>query len=97
MSFLAIWIDRIAVVNTSMGRWDVSRENNQHPFGRQAISMIFDFPESNPFCLSSGSAMNQLEWVLRYLDSESSLEIPAVFYHASRSSKSKKIYIRHLE
>lgn len=89
LSFLAIWIDRIAVVNTSMGRWDVSRENNQHPFGRQAISMIFDFPESNPFCLSSGSAMNQLEWVLRYLDSESSLEIPAVFYHASSGEKSQ--------
>lgn len=89
LSFLAIWIDRISVVNTSMGRWDVSRENNQHPFGRQAISMIFDFPESNPFCLSSGSAMNQLEWVLRYLDSESSLEIPAVFYHASSGEKSQ--------
>lgn len=89
LSFLAIWIDRISVVNTSMGRWDVSRENNQHPFGRQAISMIFDFPESNPFCLSSGSALNQLEWVLRYLDSESSLEIPAAFYHASSGEKSQ--------
>lgn len=32
--------------------------------------MVFDYPESNPFCNSSGSATNQLEWILRYIESE---------------------------
>lgn len=69
--YLSLWIDRVAVINTSLGRWDVSRENNQHPYSRQAIPMMFDYPESNPFCTSSGSALNQLDWITRYLDSES--------------------------
>lgn len=70
-TYLALWIDRIAIANTALGRWDISRENIQHPFSRQAIAMVYDYPESNPFCSSSGSATNQLDWILRYLDSES--------------------------
>lgn len=69
-TYLAIWIDRIAVVNTSLGRWHNSGEKIEHPFSRQAIAMVFDYPESNPFCNSSGSATNQLEWILRYIESE---------------------------
>ena len=37
--------------------------------------MTFDYPESNPFCTSSGSALNQLEWITRYLESESDIQI----------------------
>lgn len=70
-TYLAIWIDRIAVANTSLGRWHNGRETIEHPFSRQAIAMVFDYPESNPFCSSSGSATNQLEWILRYIESES--------------------------
>ena len=54
-TYLAIWIDRIAVANTSLGRWHNGRETIEHPFSRQAIAMVFDYPESNPFCSSSGS------------------------------------------
>lgn len=71
LTFLAIWFDRIAVANTSLGRWDNAREGIQTPFSRQAIAMVFDYPESNPFCNSSGSALNQLEWITRYIESES--------------------------
>ena len=70
-TYIGIWIDRISIVNTSFGRWDVSRENNQSPFSKQAIPMMFDYPESNPFCSTSGSAVNQLEWITRYIESES--------------------------
>lgn len=48
-TYLAIWIDRIAVANTSLGRWHNGRETIEHPFSRQAIAMVFDYPESNPF------------------------------------------------
>ena len=46
-TYLAIWIDRIAVANTSLGRWHNGRETIEHPFSRQAIAMVFDYPESN--------------------------------------------------
>ena len=89
LTLLSLWIDRICAANTSAGRWHNGRETLEHPFGRQAISMIFDYPESNPFCQSSGSALNQLEWVLRFLESESPLEFSAKFNHASSGEKNQ--------
>lgn len=86
-TYLAIWFDRIAVANTSLGRWDNAREGIQTPFSRQAIAMTFDYPESNPFCTSSGSAINQLEWITRYLESESNNQFPASFANASSGEK----------
>lgn len=88
-SMLALWIDRIALVNTSFSRLDTSRENIQHVFSRQALPMIFDFPESNPFCYSSGSALNQLEWVTKYIESESVTSFPASFNNASSGEKTQ--------
>lgn len=88
-TYLALWIDRIAIANTALGRWDISRENIQHPFSRQAIAMVYDYPESNPFCSSSGSATNQLDWILRYLDSESDGDFSATFANASSGEKNQ--------
>jgi putative DNA methylase len=84
VTYLGILVDRVAVVNTSFGRWDITRENTQSPYSRQAIPMIFDFPESNPFCNSTGSAKNHLDWILRYIDSES--EICFITYCKNASS-----------
>lgn len=88
-TYLAIWIDRIAVANTSLGRWHNSGEKIEHPFSRQAIAMVFDYPESNPFCSSSGSATNQLEWILRYIESESNSSFCANLKNASSGEKSQ--------
>ena len=88
-TYLAIWFDRIAVVNTSFGVWNVKGEKIERILGRQAISMTFDFPESNPFCTSSGSAVNQLEWVTRYIESESENPFAASFANASSGEKNQ--------
>lgn len=86
-TYLSIWFDRIAVANTSLGRWHISGEKLGHPFSRQAIAMVFDYPESNPFCNSSGSALNQLEWIIRYIESESNSPFAALFANASSGEK----------
>lgn len=70
-TFLALLVDRVIVTSTAFGRWHTGRETLEHPFTRQAIPMVFDFPESYPFSNSTGSAYNQLEWVVRYIESES--------------------------
>lgn len=88
-TYIGIWIDRISIVNTSFGRWDVSRENNQSPFSKQAIPMMFDYPESNPFCSTSGSAVNQLEWITRYIESESYEPFVANVINASSGERSQ--------
>lgn len=71
-TYLGILIDRIAIANTAFGVWHTSRETLERPMGRQAIAMVFDYPESNPFCDSTGSAFNQLDWLTRYIESECS-------------------------
>ena len=85
--YLAIWIDRIALANTSVGRWHNGRETIEHPFSRQAIAMTFDYPESNPFCSSSGSASNQLDWIIRYIETECQSEFAAIMENASSGEK----------
>lgn len=77
VTYLAVLVDRLAVVNTSFGRWDVTRENVQHPYSRQAIPFIFDYPEANPFSGSSGSGKNQIAWICRYIEEESNSFIGA--------------------
>lgn len=88
-TYLSLWVDRVIMVNSTFGRWNKAGEKIEHMFSRQAIAMISDYPESNPFCGLSGSALNQLDWVLRYFDSESFSSFPAVFANASSGEKSQ--------
>ena len=55
----------------------------EHPFARPAIPIIFDYPESNPFCSSTGSAANQLAWITGYIAAESSIPFPCECRNAS--------------
>lgn len=89
LTYLALWFDRIVLINTSFGRLNVKRETLEHPYNRQAIAMVSDYPESNPFCHSSGSALNMLDWIIRYLDTESSLAFGADFNNVSSGEKSQ--------
>jgi len=89
ITYLAIWIDRLAAVNTAMGRWNVGGEKIETPFSRQALPFIFDHPESNPFCNSTGSALNHLDWIIRYIESESNSFIPSICKNAASGDKSQ--------
>ena len=88
-TYIALWFDRVALINTSFGRWHTSGEKIEHPYSRQAIAFVSDYPESNPFCTSSGSALNQLDWVLRYIESESKSSFSTTFANASSGEKSQ--------
>jgi len=73
VTYLGIWIDRLSSRLTSFGLWHTKGEKLEQPFGRQAIPMVFDFPESNPLSDKTGSAINQLHWIIRYIISEKSI------------------------
>lgn len=88
-TYLALWVDRVIMVNSTFGRWNKAGEKIEHMFSRQAIAMISDYPESNPFCGCSGSALNQLDWLIRYFESESTSEFSANFSNASSGEKSQ--------
>ena len=51
--YLSFWINRVANYNSSNCGWDSSWSKIRTVFGRQAISMTWDFAEANPFEHSS--------------------------------------------
>jgi putative DNA methylase len=89
MTYLSIFFDRMLPVSTSYGRWNVRGEKIESPFSKQAIPFVFDSPESNPFCNSTGSANNQIEWILRYIASESSSPFACICNNASSGEKNQ--------
>jgi adenine-specific DNA methylase len=89
VTYLGILLDRIAIINTSFGRYHIGKESLEHPFSKQAIPMIFDFPESFMFCNSTGSALNQLDWLTRYIESECEYLFSVELKNASSGDKSQ--------
>jgi putative DNA methylase len=65
---LACAVDRQAEHLSSLCRWNSSGQKMQATFGRQALPMMWDFCEANPFGGSVGSFDGLLECVLGPLD-----------------------------
>lgn len=87
VTFLSIWIDRIASYMTSFGRWIPQNEQLTSVFGKQAIPMVFDYPEVSLFSPTTSGPLNQLEWILMYLDSENIQPFTAECFNASSGDK----------
>ncbi len=87
LTCLGILVDRVAVANTSFGVWHTGGEKLERAMRSQTIPMVFDYPESNPFCGVTGSALNQLEWLTRYFESESNQPFATILQNASSGEK----------
>lgn len=64
-AYLSFVVNKLADRGSSICSWDSSREGLRNTFGRQAIPMVWDFAEGNPFCNSSGCFDNCVEWVIK--------------------------------
>ncbi len=67
-SYLSFVIDKMTDYHSSICSWHNSGEKIRNTFGRQAIPMTWDYAESNPFCNSSGSYNNMLQWVYQSIE-----------------------------
>jgi len=67
-TYLALAIGREADMCSSFDRWHTSGEKVSGVFGRQAIPMIWDFVESNPFSNSTGNWMAHIEWIAKVVE-----------------------------
>ena len=76
-TYLAFAVDRTVDRGSAICSWDRSpkMEALRNTFGRQSISMTWDFAEGNPFSASSGNLTNNIEWVV-----DSILNFPANVY-----------------
>lgn len=69
-TMLGLLVDRIADYCNSLCRWRVQVEAVASGFGRQALPMVWDFPEVNPLGDASGSADGALAWVVEVVRAE---------------------------
>lgn len=66
-TYLAFGVDRMATRLTKVCLWNTTAETIEQPFGRQAIPMVWTFPEANVFSDSTGGWSSSLDWIPKVL------------------------------
>ena len=80
--YLALVIDKLADASTSLSRWDNTTESVRNMLTRQAIPMVWDYGENNPFSNSTGSLEILFSYILNALQNLSTIAmfpLPIVF------------------
>lgn len=70
--YLAFAVDKLTDYQSTICSWNPPRDGLRNTFGRQAIPMVWDYAEGNPFSNSSGCFDNMLEWITKCVE-----ELPA--------------------
>lgn len=66
--YLGFGVDRAADYWSSLCCWNIPREQIRNVFGRQAIPMVWDYVETNPFSESSGNWLAMVDWVWKAIE-----------------------------
>ena len=66
--YLALTIDKASDYCSSICSWHSSKELIRNTFGRQAIPMVWDFAETNPFSESAGNVSSGINWVKKAIE-----------------------------
>jgi len=66
VSYLGLGVNRLASYNTTNAPWHVTGEKATQIYGRQALPMVWDYAETNPFS-ESFSWNVQIDWILNVL------------------------------
>ena len=62
-TYSAFVVDKLADINSSICSWINTLGAVRNTFARQAVPMVWDYAEANPFSHSSGCFDNMLAWV----------------------------------
>ena len=71
-AYLGLCVSRQANRCSNLNFWDPAGANIQQVFARQALPMVWDFVESNPFSNSSGSLIGQVGYLCKVVFSSPS-------------------------
>ncbi len=66
--YLSFAIDRECDSCSSLASWTPLRDTIRNTFGRQALPMVWDFAEVNPFSSSTGNINSCIEWIVKCLE-----------------------------
>lgn len=67
-TYLALGVSRTADYSNALCSWHSGRDTIRNLFSRQAIPMVWDYAEANPFSSSSGNFLGQIEWVAKAVE-----------------------------
>jgi putative DNA methylase len=67
-TYLAFAVDRGAESWCSLSRWQSTGDKVAGAFSRQALSMLWDYAEVNPFSSSTRNFLDAIEWIAEVLD-----------------------------
>ena len=62
---LSLALTRAANAGCSLCRWHTTRENHEGVFSRQALPLVWDYSEGNPFSDSTGGYAGALDWIAK--------------------------------
>jgi putative DNA methylase len=65
--YLSFAVDKCSDYWSALCSWHSSGEKMRNTFGRQALQMVWDYAEANPFCKSSGNWMAMVDWTWKAL------------------------------
>ncbi len=65
VTYLTLVLGKLADYNSSFCSWHNSKDLMRNTFSKQAIPMIWDFAEANPYSEATGSFISMLDWVIK--------------------------------
>jgi len=87
VSYLGILLDGIVDHNSILCQWRGGTEDGGHTFGRQSLSMTWDYFEINPISSSTGSIQSGMKRLLRVTEHHINCSnIPATVIQSSATS-----------
>ncbi len=66
-------VSRYVFQNCSLSRWNATGAKIEGAFGKQALQVVWDFVEANPFSNGSANWGNALDWVIEVIEANSNL------------------------
>ncbi|MGC8732805.1 MAG: DUF1156 domain-containing protein, partial [Halothiobacillaceae bacterium] len=85
-TYLAILVDRIAMLDSGLCTWQITREVMGNMFARQALPMVWDFAELAPFGDASGSPEGALDWIVGVAEAQADSGHPATVSRGSATA-----------
>ena len=86
-SLIALAINRSVSQNTSVSRWDSSRLTIKGAFSKQALQVVWDFAEANPFSGGSADWDSSLDWILKFMEACSQINSSGTVVQSSATDQ----------
>ena len=85
--YLGLAVNKAADKWNSMTSWDNSRQSVSHLFTRQAIPMVWDYAETNPFSSSAGNWTSYINWIAKVVEQLVSSAVGIIFQRDATSQE----------